>query len=155
MGWNSLPQPARAIAVAASAATGAATERDADALDAAALALAAADGSGLVLGMVVRLRLEELHPDGLDGDDVRTVLEDCVRAAMGWLAWVDPHVVLVLLASALGVHDPAEEGGEPGPKELARHGPLLVAHLMAGAPRPLAHYLTAAFGEIQRGELHD
>jgi hypothetical protein len=153
--WNSLPQQARAVAVAATAAVDAAAERDADALDAAALALAAADGSGLVLGMVVRRRLEELHPDGLDGDDVRTVLEDCVRAAAGWLAWVDPHVVLVLLASALGVHDPDEETGEPGPKELARHGPVLVAHLMTGAPRPLAAYITAAFGEIRRGELHD
>jgi hypothetical protein len=159
VGWNSLPQPARAIAVAASAAVDAATRRDADALDTAALALAAADGSGLVLGMVVRLRLEELHPDGIDGDDARAVLEGCVRAAAEWLPWVDPHVVLVLLASSWGVHDPADatvgRAGDPGAKELARHGPLLVAHVMDGAPRPLADYVTAAFGEIRRGELND
>lgn len=155
MSWNALPQPARAIAVAATAAVEAATERDADALETSALALAVADGSGLVLGMVVRLRLEELHPDGLDGEDVRTVLSDCVLAAGEWLPWVDPHVVLVLLASALGVHDPDERYGDPGSKELARHGPLLVAHLMAAAPRPLSDYLAAAFGEIRRGELHD
>jgi hypothetical protein len=152
--WNSLPQPARAIAVAASAAVDAVARRDPDGLDAAALALAAADGAGLVLGMVVRLRLEELHPDGLDADDARAVLEDCVRSAGEWLPWVDPNVVLVLLTGALGVHDPDPAAG-PDPADLARHGPLLVAHLTAGAPRPLAHYLTAAFTEIRRGEAYD
>jgi hypothetical protein len=153
--WNSLPQPARAIAVAASAAVDAATRRDEEALDAAAFALAAADGSGLVLGMVVRLRLEELHPDGLDGDDARALLEGCVRSAAEWLPWVDPQVVVVLLASAWGVHDPGDQPGAPDAKDLARHGPLLVAHVMAGAPRPLADYLAGAFGEIRRGELND
>lgn len=155
MEWNSLPTPARAIAVAAGDAVDAAGRRDAEALDAAALALAAADGSGLVLGMVARLRLEELHPDGLDADDVRTVLQDCVRSAGEWVPWVDPHVVLVLLASALGVHDPDENGPEPAPKDLARHGPLLVEQLMIGATRPLRAYLVGAFAEIRRGELHD
>ena len=155
MEWNSLPPGARAIAVAAGNAVDAVAHRDAEALDAAALALAAADGSALVLGMVARLRMEELHPDGLDADDVRTVLQDCVRSAGEWVPWVDPHVVLVLLASALGVHDPDESGAEPGPKDLARHGPLLVEQLMIGATRPLRGYLVAAFAEIQRGELHD
>jgi hypothetical protein len=153
--WNSLPQPARAIAVAASAAVDAATRRDAEALDAAVPALVVADGSGLVLGLVVRLRLEELHPDGVDGDGARAVLEGCVRSAAGWLPWVDPQVMLVLLASAWGVHDPGEQPGGPDAKERARHGPLLVAHVMAGAPRPLAGYLADAFAEIRRGELHD
>jgi hypothetical protein len=155
MGWNSLPPPVRAIAVAAVAAVEAAIQRDAEALDAAALALAAADGSGLVLGLVVRLRLEELHPDGLDGDDARAVLEGCVRSAAEWVPWVDPQVMLVLLASAWGVHDPGDQPGGPDAKELARHGPLLVAHVMAGASRPLADYLAGAFGEIRRGELND
>lgn len=160
MEWNSLPPAARAVVVAAVDAVDAVARRDAEALDAAALALAAADGSGgdlgtKVLGMVARLRLEELHPDGLDADDVRTVLEDCVRSAGEWVSWVDPHVVLVLLASALGVHDPDENGAEPGPKDLARHGPLLVEQLMVGATRPLRGYLVGAFAEIQRGELHD
>jgi hypothetical protein len=106
-----------------------------------------------VLGSVVRLLLEDLHPDGLDGDDVRTVLEECVRSGGGWLPGVDPHVVLLLLAGALGLHDPDGEG--PEHRAAATHGPLLVAHLLAGAPRPLAAYLTAAFAEIRRGELHD
>jgi hypothetical protein len=153
--WNSLPQPARAIAVAANAAADAVTRRDADALDAAALALAAADGAGLVLGLVVRRRLEELHPDGLDGEDARAVIEGCFRSAAEWLPWADPRAVLVLLTSALGVHEPGDDPGDPDPKELARHGPLLVDHVMAGAPRPLADYLTGAFAEIRRGELHD
>ena len=153
MSWNSLPQPARAIAVAASAAVDAAARRDPDDLAGGALALAAADGAGLVLGMVVRLRLEELHPDGLDADDARAVLEDCVRSAGEWVPWVDPHMVLALLTGALGVHDPDEVG--PDPKDVARHGPLLVAHVMTGAPRPLAAYLTMAFAEIRRGEAYD
>jgi hypothetical protein len=68
---------------------------------------------------------------------------------------VDAHVVLVLLASALGVYDPDDAGPGPDPEQLARHGPVLVADLLAGTPRPLAAYLTAAFTEIQRGELQD
>ena len=153
MGWKSLPQPARAIAVAAVAAVDAATRRDAEALEAAALALTAADGSGLVLGLVVRLRLEEMFPDGVDGDGARAVLEGCVRSAAEWLPEVDPQVVLVLLASAWGVHDPGEQPDGPDAKELARHGPLLVAHVLAGAP--LEGYLADAFAEIRRGELND
>ena len=48
-----------------------------------------------------------------------------------------------------------ENGPEPAPKDLARHGPLLVEQLMIGATRPLRAYLVGAFAEIRRGELHD
>ena len=48
-----------------------------------------------------------------------------------------------------------ENGPEPAPKDLARHGPLLVEQLMIGATRPLRAYLVGAFAEIQRGEMHD
>ncbi|MGN9908865.1 hypothetical protein ACTMTJ_15085 [Phytohabitans sp. LJ34] len=153
--WRHLPAPAQAIAVAASDAVAAARERDRDALAAAAGPLAAAEGSGLVLGAVVRLLLEEAHPDGLGGDDIRRVLEECVRGAAAWEPAVDPHVVLVLLAGALGVHGQDDEAPRPAADSVARHSALLVAHLLHATPRPLVGYLTAAFAEIERTELHD
>jgi hypothetical protein len=61
--------------------------------------------------------------------------------------------MLVLLTGAWGLLDPEEEG--PDLKDVARHGPLLVAHLTRGAPRSLADYLTWAFAEIRRGESYD
>lgn len=153
--WRHLPAPAQAIAVAASDAVAAAQHRDRDGLEAAVGPLAATEGSGLVLGAVVRLLLEEAHPDGLGGDDIRRVIEYCVRAAAVWEPAVDPHLLLVLLASALGVHDQDEQAPRPAPDSLARHTALLVAHLLSSTPRPLAGYLTAAFAEIERTELLD
>ncbi|WP_036373296.1 hypothetical protein [Micromonospora sp. ATCC 39149] len=167
--WRHLPAPAREIARAATDAVAAARARDPEAYDEAADRLAATDRSGLVLGAVVRLLLEETHPDGLDGDDVRQVLESCVRGAASWQLDVDPHLVLVLLAGALGVYDPSDDATPPDPATLARHAPLLLADLLAatgqpmsakgqpvsGTDRPLDGLLTAAFAEIRRTELND
>lgn len=153
--WRHLPAPARAIAEAASDAITAAQRQDRDTLDATTGPLAAAEGSGLVLGTVVRLLLEEAHPDGLDSADIRQVIEQCTRAAAAWDPTTDPQVLLILLASALGVYDPDEASPPPPPDSLARHAALLVAHLLAGAPHPFATYLTAALTEIERAELHD
>ena len=153
--WRHLPAPAQAIAVAATDAVAAAQQRDVDGLGAAVGPLAAADGSGLVLGAVVRLLLEEAHPDGLDGDDIRRVIQDCVRAAAAWEPATDPHLVLFLLAGALGVHAQEDDAPRPAPEALARHAALLVAHLLGPAPRPLGDYLAATFTEIERTELQD
>ncbi|MFI7431734.1 hypothetical protein ACIBPB_32650 [Micromonospora sp. NPDC049836] len=153
--WRHLPAPAREIAAAATEAVAAARERDVEAYESAVLRLTAADRAGLVLGGVVRLLLEETHPDGLTGDDVRQVLERCVRGAATWRTDVDPHVLLVLLAGALGVYDPGDDDAPPDPAAVARHAPLLVADLLAAAGRPLAGYLEAAFAEVARTELHD
>ncbi|MET8909393.1 hypothetical protein [Micromonospora sp. NPDC004551] len=153
--WRHLPAPAREIAQAAAEAVGAAQARDAGAYEPAVERLAAADRAGLVLGGVVRLLLEESHPDGLDGDDVRQVLERCVRSNGTWRPDVDPHVLLVLLASALGVYDPGDDDAPPAPAAIARQAPLLVADLLAATGRPLADYLSAAFAEVARTELHD
>ncbi|WP_167604456.1 hypothetical protein [Micromonospora auratinigra] len=152
--WRHLPASAREIAEAATESVAAASDRDAAAYGPAVQRLAAADRAGLVLGGVVRLLLEETHPDGLDGDDVRQVLERCVRAA-DWCPDVDPHVLLVLLAGALGVYDPGDDDSPPDPAAVARHAPLLVADLLAAAGRPLSGYLSAAFAEVARTELHD
>ncbi|MGV9216263.1 hypothetical protein ACTFTM_30800 [Micromonospora sp. RB23] len=153
--WRHLPASARAIAVTATAAVAAAQARDGAAYDEAVADLAADERSGLVLGTVVRLLLEESHPDGLDGDDIRQVLARCVQDAMRWRSDVDPHVVLVLLAGALGVYDPEGDDAPPDASALARHAPLLVADLLAATGAPLDGYLAAAFTEIERTERHD
>ncbi|MEV1288728.1 hypothetical protein [Micromonospora sp. NPDC049679] len=153
--WRELPAAAREIALAASEAVAAAQRRDPEEYDAAVATLAAANGSGLILGAVVRLLLEQTHPDGLDGDDIRAVLARAVRGAAEWQPTVDAHVMLVLLAGALGVYDPDDDEAPPDRGELARHAPLLVADLLTGSGRPLADYLTAAFAEVERTERHD
>ncbi|MGX4658093.1 hypothetical protein ACWCHM_30915 [Micromonospora sp. SCSIO 07396] len=153
--WRHLPAPAREIAVAATAAVEAAQAHDGPAYDDAVPRLAGADRAGLVLGGVVRLLLEQAHPDGLDSDDVRQVLERCVRAAVTWRPDVDPHVVLVLLAGALGVYDPGDDDTPPDPAAVAAHAPLLVADLLAVTGVPFAGCLEAAFAEVARTERHD
>ncbi|WP_433297503.1 hypothetical protein ACQP2F_41195 [Actinoplanes sp. CA-030573] len=152
--WRHLPPPARPIAAAAAAAVDAAQRHDDDALASAVRDLAGLDpaASGLFLGTVVRLLLEEGHPDGLDGEAVRDVLEHCVRSAAEWQDDVDPHTVLLLLAGALGVTE--EDGAPPpAPDVLARHAALLIADLLG--PRPAPPSLTAAMKEIERTQLND
>jgi hypothetical protein len=151
--WRHLPAPARPIAAATDAAVAAVRDHDAAVLSSAVSELAALDQAqtGLILGTTVRLLLELGHPDGLDGDDIRNVLQQSVRAAAAWQPEVDPHVMLILLAGALGVHDDEE----PAPKAdaLARHSALLIAHLLG--PRTLTEVLTMALGEIERAQLND
>jgi len=151
--WRHLPAPARPIAAAVDAAVTAARAHDIEALAAAAGELAAQDRAqaSLILGTTVRLLLEITHPDGLDGDAVRDVLEQCVHASAQWHPEVDPHVVLILLAGSLGVHD--DEEPAPKPDALALHSALLIAHLLG--PRPLPEFLTLALGEIERAQLND
>ncbi|WP_433127705.1 hypothetical protein ACQPWW_32985 [Micromonospora sp. CA-240977] len=153
--WRHLPATARAIAVTATAAVAAAQARDGQAYDEAVGGLAADERSGLVLGAVVRLLLEESHPEGLTGDDIRQVLTRCVQSATRWRSDVDPHVVLVLLAGALGVYDPESDESPPDASALARHAPLLVADLLATTSVPFDDYLAAAFTEIERTERQD
>jgi hypothetical protein len=151
--WRHLPPVPRAIAVAATESVEAARAREPEAFAAAVDRLAALDPeqTGRVLGAVVRSLLEEGHPDGLDGDDVRAALEHAVRAAAEWRD-VDPQVMAVLLIGSLGIHEQDEENPAP-PRALAAHAPLLIADLLQA--RDLARYLERAFTEIQRAELHD
>jgi hypothetical protein len=151
--WRHLPAPARPIAAAADSAVAAARDHDSEAMSSAVAELAALDQAqvGLILGTTVRLLLELTHPDGLDGDDIRNVLEQSVRSAAAWQPEVDPHVVLVLLAGALGVHDDEEPAVKPD--ALARHSTLLIAHLLG--TRTLPEVLTLALGEIEKAQLND
>jgi hypothetical protein len=151
--WRHLPPAARAIAVAATEAVEAARSRDADAYGDAVEKLAALDpeATGRVLGAVVRTLLEQRHPDGLDGDDVRAALEHAVRSAGAWRD-VDPQVMVVLLVGALGIHE-TDEDAPVAPRALAEHAPLLIDDLLAN--HNFAPLLTRAFAEIERAEIND
>jgi len=153
--FRELPAAARAIAVAAGEAVRAADAKDAAALDGAVGALAALDPSqtGLLLGTVVRLTLEDRHPDGIGGDEVRDLLTAVTRDAGQWQRGVDPELFLFLLAGALGVHEPDPDAALPKPDAVARHVALLVAHLLDG--RPFAPQLARAAQEIARTQLND
>lgn len=153
MNLRDLPKPARTLAAAITAAVDAARAAHADDLRVAAADLAAFDATlaGTVLGEVLRRILEDLHPDGLDGDDLRAVLADCARRSLPWLPELDPEVLLVVLAGALGVH-PEEADGitRPKPQAVALHAPVLIADLLPR--RSLEVPLVAAFAEIARAE---
>jgi len=185
LSWRELPGPPRAIGSAFTRAVDAATARDKEAYEAAAAAVAAlpAVQSGRVIGAVVRSLLEDQHPDGLDGDDIRAVLAGCLGATLPWLGAdrVDVSVLIAVLASALGIHEagvtyvdptpvatvpdelPSESDGSPdevtgrppAPAEYAYHAPLLVADLLSRSAFGLSPYLDAAFTEIARGEEMD
>lgn len=149
-----LPAPARAISAACTDAVDAALATNAAAFDEATGRLAAADPQrvSVVLGALVRSLLEDLHPDGLSGDDLRIVVERCVRSGAGWPSRVDPGVLVVVLTGALGLHDPEEQPPPAAPPDVARQAALLTADLLTAAGRPLAGYLDAAFAELARAE---
>lgn len=149
-----LPPAARAIAAASSDAIAAAQARDADGFDDAAAQLATLDRErvGIVLGFVIRALIEQRHPDGLDGDDIRALLAECVRGALPWRPELDPHVLIVLLANALDIHEPDEERTPLSPAQVAAHAPLLAAELLTGSRRGARSYVEAALAEIARAE---
>ncbi len=151
--FRELPGPARVIAETTTDAVTAAWKRDLPAFEESAdrLSLLDPEQVGIVLGAVVRSLLEDRHQDGLTGDDVQAVLERCARSALEWCPRVDPAVLLVLLAGALGVHPDQDESPPPDGAAVTWHAPLLVADL-AGTDRDLAGHLRAAFAEIARAE---
>jgi hypothetical protein len=149
-----LPPAARAIAEAAVAAVDAARARDEQGLREAADELAGRDPEqvGMVLGSAVRSLLEDLHPDGLSGEDVQDALERCVRDTLVWTSELDVDSLVVVLTGALGVHQQEDGAARPDPRRLAWHAPVLLAFLLAGSGRRFEPYLVAAFAEIARAE---
>jgi hypothetical protein len=157
MGFT-LPAPARAIAAATLDAVAAARAQDAERFDEATARLAAAEPERVrvALGGVVRLLLEDVHPDGLSGDDLVELIKACARRAFGWSAEVDVQALVVVVTGALGVQEPDEAPRRFTPAEVARHASLFVAELLAApAPRPLPAYVEQAFAEIATGELNE
>src|SRR5829696_5606660 len=121
---GAVPGPVRVLITAVRDGVAAAGRADAESFEDAVGRLAALDPALVaeVLGGAVRSLLEERHPDGLDGEDLRALLADCARGAQ-W-AEVDPGVLVVVLTGALGLS--AEELPAVPPPAVARHALLLV-----------------------------
>ena len=139
--------------------------------------------TGLVLATVTRTLIEELHPEGLDADDVQLVLGRCYRSAHAFLGdAVDVRVLIAVLAAALGIHEagltyqemdqvetatddwppPAHSaehetatGRPPTPAEFAWHAPLVIADLLAASGRRIGPYLDVAFADLATGAAMD
>ena len=145
----------KALGRAIDSAVRAVQAEDSGGLHDAAIELSKLDGeqTGKVMGGVLRLLLERQHPDGLDGDDIRDLLQTCVQNAARWLPETDPHTMLVVLAGALGIHpDDRDDVARPAAESIALNTPVLIAHLLNGRLEP---YLTATFAEIARSEFMD
>ncbi len=155
--WRDLPQPARGIAEATVAAVAAARDGQPDTYRQATAQLAgfSPEQVGIVMGGAVRLLLEDLHPDGLTGDDLRAVLTRCVTSAAAWYPDLDANILGILIAGALGVHESDGQRLELAGADVAAQAPLLIADLVTAAEHPLEVYLRAALAEIARTELMD
>ena len=149
--WREQRGPARTLAAAAADAVTAAAAADPESFDAATARLAglAAEHVRLVLGGALRSLLEEQHTDGLDGEDVAAVVAACAGAG-AWCPDLDPEVLVVVLAGALGIHE--DEPRPLAPLVVARHAALLAATLLATSARPLDAHLDAALAEVARAQ---
>lgn len=167
---HQLPASARAIAGATTDAVTAAQTADVPAFDEAVDRLAGCEPEQVrvVLGVLVRALLEDLHPDGVSGDDLLDLIKSCARTSYGWYPGVDLDVLVVVLTGALGVHEPELEPRKFTPLDVARHAPLFIAELLSVAARtssaaqptpvpasPLADYFAGAYLEISRSELNE
>jgi hypothetical protein len=172
---SSTPGPARDVMRAIVRAVDAAVSgSDAAAYESRTAQLAAKPISGRVLGDVLRLLLEDTHPEGFSSEDITLLTGRCYRAAAAWLPpkRIDAIILLAVLAGALGIHEPAityeqldlPHPGTGGYRDLgdtvpveppawpdyAWHAPLLVADLLPFAPAMLDAYLEAIFAEYAR-----
>ncbi|GII78583.1 hypothetical protein Sru01_35650 [Sphaerisporangium rufum] len=150
-GRRPLPEPARSVAAAVTGAVTAARSGDPEAYAASVTRLGALDPehTGLVLGAMARLLLEDAHPGGMTADDVRALVARCARAAAPVYPRADPDVLVMLVAAALGVHQ-HQDGGIPLDAQVtAAHAPLLVAALLADSGHPLAGCLDAALADLE------
>lgn len=172
---STVPGPAREFVRALTQAVDTALSgRDAAAYDYTTARLVDHPSGGRVLGDVLRLLLEDTHPDGVDSDDITLLIGRCYRTAAAWLppARVNAIVLLAALASALGIHEPgityealdllhpdARDYHEPDDTipvpvptwpDYAWHAPLLLADLLPFAPATLENYLDITFAEYAR-----
>jgi hypothetical protein len=150
MDTTTLPAPVRTVTDAVMAAALAVQAQDRSALDDAAAQLAAADPElvKLLLGGTARTALERAHPQGLDAEDARDVLERVVRTALTWLPDVDVAALILVLTGALGMQNPDEE--DPvAPAVIAVHAMLLLAEL-GNTPDQVQRDLAGAVSELHR-----
>jgi hypothetical protein len=165
MSNSQLPAAGRAISAATTDAVAAARAQDVETFTEATDRLAAAEPEQVrvVLGILIRALLEDLHPDGLSGDDLLDLIKGCARTSIGWYPAVDVQVLIVVLTGSLGVHEPDTEPRPVTAVQVARHAPLFIAELLDApgsaartAPaRPLSAYVSDAFAELARAELNE
>jgi hypothetical protein len=145
------PAGARVIREAVTGGVTAARAGDATAFAAAVERVSGVDPArvAVLLGWAVRALLEDTHPDGMDGEDLRAALAGSARVAAGWESDVDPTALLVVLTGALGLSDPDEQPAI-APTAVARNALLLIDFLRG--PRPFGPDLDGALAELQRAE---
>ncbi|MGW6374561.1 hypothetical protein ACWFRB_00675 [Rhodococcus sp. NPDC055112] len=148
------PSAAREIADATDAAVTAARATEPRPFAEASARLAALDQEQVTVvhASIVRELLEELHPDGLTGDDVQAVLGRCARSAAPWVPDLDVSVLVVVLTGALGLTDPDEEPRSLARADLPRYATLVIADLLAAADAPGSGYIRRAIGEVARAQ---
>ncbi|MEE2030589.1 hypothetical protein [Rhodococcus chondri] len=148
------PTITRQIATATVSALDAVRSESAPAFDAAVgdlVALPYEQVTAVYAGMTREL-LEELHPDGLTGEDVQAVLERSVRGGARWQSSLHPDAVVEVLVETLGVSDPDAETPKIRPEQYLSAGSVVLAELVAArrvAPEP---YVRRAVAEIERAE---
>lgn len=172
---TTIPGPARdLVRLITHAVQTAAGGDDAAGYDTVTTLLATQPAGGRVLGDLLRSLLEDGHPDGITSDDITLTIGRCYRTATCWLPAerIDVTVLLAVLASALGIHEPGvtyealeltrpttDEFGDPDDAvpvtaptwpDYAWHAPLLVADLLPFAPATLEGCLETVFGEYAR-----
>lgn len=147
-----LPQLAREIAEHTSAALAAARSRSAAAWEDATTELVALPYEQVagVHATMMRELLEELHPDGLTGEDVQAVFERSARTGAAWLPSLHPDTVVAVLTGTLGVSDP--DAPKARPDEYLQAGLVVLADLLAARRADPGVYLRRALGEIERAE---
>jgi hypothetical protein len=154
-----LSGPLLALSRALADAVQAAGRADAAAFDEATSRLGRFDGEHVrrLLGAVVRPLLESSNPDGVDGDDLLELLEDCARAALPWWPGVEPVALAVVLTGAFGIDvAPREElPVQLEDADVTQHAVLVVDHVLRASGRPLRPALDAAFAEIAREDGQD
>ena len=144
------PAEVRRIADATNAALAAVAARNPIAFDDAVELLGRSDAAqaGHVHAEMVRTLLEEVHSDGLTGENVQEVLGRTVRGA-DWLPDLDIAGFVEVLTGALGVADVDEQTrSRPRPA----HALLVVADLLAVRRGRPETYLRLALADIHRAE---
>lgn len=97
---------------------------------------------------MVRSLLEELHPDGLTGEDVQDALTGTVRWAAEWVTELDVAGFVEVFTGALGVADTEER--RPPPR--VEHAVLIIADLLIRRKAAAEIYIRRAIAEIQRAQ---
>ncbi len=144
------PPTVRAIAAATDDAVNAARAKSKGSFADAVERLAGEDQGkvGLIHAEIVRSLLEELHPDGLSGEDVQNVLARTVRSASEWNPELDVPGFVEVLTGALGVADTEEKRPRPRPE----HAVLILADLLVRRKSSAEIYIRRAVSEVRRAQ---